>query len=133
MRKLYPANGFKYSYKLDTVTTKILTSFIYLIPIFVAGFVVKLQFDGVIHTIVKDYLLIFALIALAQFGYIFLAYFTINCFKINSALKCIRNILPAAIAGFSTMSSAAVMPLTIIGAENNAKNKDLAGAVIPLQ
>ena len=118
--------------KLDTVTTKILTSFIYLIPIFVAGFVVKLQFDGVIHTIVKDYLLIFALIALAQFGYILLVYFAINCFKISSALKSIRNILPAAIAGFSTMSSAAVMPLTIIGAENNAKNKDLAGAVIPV-
>jgi Na+/H+-dicarboxylate symporter len=29
------------------------------------------------------------------------------------------------------MSSAAVMPLTIMGAEENAKNKDLAGSVIP--
>jgi Na+/H+-dicarboxylate symporter len=39
--------------------------------------------------------------------------------------------LPAAISGFSTMSSAASMPLTIIGAENNAKNKDLVRSVIP--
>lgn len=39
--------------------------------------------------------------------------------------------LPAAISGFSTMSSAASMPLTIIGVENNAKNKDVALSVVP--
>ena len=39
--------------------------------------------------------------------------------------------IPAAVSGFSTMSSAASMPLTIIGAENSAKNKDLARSVIP--
>ena len=40
--------------------------------------------------------------------------------------------LPAAIAGFGSMSSAAAMPLTIIGAEKNSKNSDLARSVIPI-
>ena len=39
--------------------------------------------------------------------------------------------LPAAITGFSTMSSAAAMPLTILGAEENAKDPTLVRSVIP--
>lgn len=117
--------------KLNWLVSQILKCFMLVIPLFVAGFVVKLQYDGVIQTIIKDYSLIFLIIAAAQFGYIFTLYMIFNHFKWQAALRSIKNILPAAIAGFSTMSSAAVMPLTIIGAENNAKNKSLARSVIP--
>lgn len=117
--------------KLDWAVAKILHSFIYLIPVFVTGFVIQLQFDGVIQTIIKDYTLIFLLIALAQFSYILFAYAALNYFKPGKTLACVKNMLPAAIAGFSTMSSAAAMPLTLIGAGNNAKNKDLACSVVP--
>jgi len=116
---------------LEMIISKILTSFMYLIPIFVAGFIVKLQFDGVITMIIKDYALILAIIALAQFGYILLAYFLLSNGRAGEFLQSLKNMLPAAVSGFSTMSSAASMPLTIIGAENNAKDKDLAGSVIP--
>ena len=57
--------------------------------------------------------------------------FSSHNFKIKKLLISIENLLPAAISGFSTMSSAASMPLTIVGAENNAKFKDLARSVIP--
>lgn len=123
--------GYKIAEKLDRVIARLLNSFAYFIPLFVAGFVVKLQYDGVIHTLIKDYTMIFAVIALAQFSYILFAYFLLNGFRIQNAIRCVRNLLPAAIAGFSTMSSAAVMPLTIAGSENNAKNKALAASVIP--
>lgn len=116
---------------LDRIVTKILSSFAFLIPLFVAGFVVKLQFDGVMQTIIHDYAMIFTIIALAQFSYITLVYIGLNAFNYRTALHNIKNMLPAAIAGFSTMSSAAAMPLTIIGAESNAKNKTLAASVIP--
>jgi len=49
----------------------------------------------------------------------------------SPSAQSVKNMLPAAIAGFSTMSSAAAMPLTIIGAEKNCENKDLARSVIP--
>ncbi|MCT4634809.1 MAG: dicarboxylate/amino acid:cation symporter [Rickettsiales bacterium] len=115
----------------DIIVNKVLNWIVYAIPFFVAGFVVKLQSDGVVGIIIKDYGLIFLIIALAQFSYIILAYFILNNLKIKAALNNIKNMIPAAISGFSTMSSAASMPLIIIGAENNAKNKDLVRSVIP--
>jgi Na+/H+-dicarboxylate symporter len=117
--------------KLDKLTFMILDSFKFLIPVFVAGCVVKLQYDGVMEMILKDYAAIFCLIALAQFLYISLAFLALNNFNVRAALKAMKNFLPAALAGFSTMSSAAVMPLTIEGAANNAVDKDLARAVVP--
>ncbi len=127
--KCYPHLASKIATKMERWINKLLKGFTYLIPLFVAGFVVKLQYDGVVGTIIKDYTAIFALIALAQFSYITLAYFLLNGSK--GFISSIQNMLPAAISGFSTMSSAASMPLTIIGAESNAKNKDLARSVIP--
>ena len=117
--------------KMDAYIGQLLRGFTYFIPLFVAGFVVKLQSDGVIGVIIKDYTAIFALIAFAQFSYIALAYLLLNNFRVPDFLNNIKNMIPAAISGFSTMSSAASMPLTLIGAENNSKNKDIARSVIP--
>ncbi|HLB41526.1 MAG TPA: cation:dicarboxylase symporter family transporter [Gammaproteobacteria bacterium] len=117
--------------KLELLVTKILQLFIYLIPLFVTGYLIKLQADGVIMLILKDYALIFVLIASTQFIYITLAYLVLNRGKMLDFLNCIKNMLPAALSGFSTMSSAASMPLTIIGVENNTRNKTLARAVVP--
>lgn len=116
---------------LDRVLAKILGALTYFIPLFVAGFIVKLQHDGVVYTIMKDYTKIFAIIVVAQFGYIFLLYLALSKGNVKACLRSIRNMLPAAITGFSSMSSAAAMPLTIIGAENNAEDKDIARSVIP--
>jgi Na+/H+-dicarboxylate symporter len=116
---------------MERIISLILKGIVYLIPLFVAGFVVELQEDGVISTIAKDYTVIFAVIAMAQGTYLLLAYFLINKANFQQFINSLKNMLPAAISGFSTMSSAASMPLMIIGAENNSKNKDLANAVIP--
>lgn len=118
--------------QLDRVVLKILASFAYLIPLFVAGFIVKLQYDGAIQIIFKDYTVIFATIALALTTYLLFVYLALNNFHPMAALRSIKNMLPAAIAGFGAMSSAAAMPLTIAGAQSNAKNKDLARSVIPI-
>ncbi len=116
---------------LDKLVGKILHAFIYIIPLFVTGFVVKLQHDGVMSVIVKHYSIIFIIIAITQFSYILLGYFIFNQCRFQAFIQSVKNMLPAAISGFSTMSSAASMPLTILGAEKNAKNKTLAAAVIP--
>ena len=113
------------SIKLERFIFKIFKFFIYLIPLFVAGFIAKLQHDGVVVMLIKDYTLIFITIVLAQFSYLLLAYFFINKFKAKQLLISLKNMLPAAISGFSTMSSAASMPLTIVGAENNAMSAGL--------
>jgi hypothetical protein len=115
----------------EEVISKVLASLTFLIPLFVMGFVVKLQYDGVMTRIVEDYAFIFGIIAAAQFSYIAFLYLALNRFNIRTFLRCIQNMLPATIAGFSTMSSAAAMPLTIMGAEQNSENPDLVRSVIP--
>jgi Na+/H+-dicarboxylate symporter len=118
--------------RLDWFVLKILASFAYLIPLFIAGFMVKLQYDGVVQIIFKDYTLIFATIALALVTYISFLYLALNNFNFIKTLSAVRNMLPAAIAGFGAMSSAAAMPLTIAGCQANTKNKDLASSVVPM-
>jgi Na+/H+-dicarboxylate symporter len=115
----------------DKVVAKVLSVITFIIPFFIAGFVVKLQAEGVMETIMFEYSLIFIIIALAQFSYVTLIYFLANQFNLKRLQNSIKNMLPAAIAGFSTMSSAAAMPLTIIAAQKNTRNPDLAQSVIP--
>lgn len=117
--------------KLDYFVNKILKSFIHIIPFFIAGFIAKLEHDGIFSLIIKDYLTIFIITALSQVIYIFTYYLLVNKFNANNALINIRNMLPAAFVGLSSMSSAASLPVAIIGAEKNAHDKDLSKAVVP--
>ncbi len=127
----FPVWGRVVSFQMERIISYILKGIVTLIPLFVAGFVIKLQYDGVMTLIAKDYTTIFAMIAIAQLTYLLLAYFLINRGNISQFINSLKNMLPAAISGFSTMSSAASMPLMIIGAESNSKNKDIANSVIP--
>jgi Na+/H+-dicarboxylate symporter len=121
----------KASHYLDKAVNGILRGFIIAMPLFIAGFAMKLSHDGVIVRIVQDYAFIFALVAAAVFAYIALIYLFANKFHLANFTRSIKNMLPAAITGFGSMSSAAAMPLTIIAAEKNAKDPALARAVIP--
>ena len=129
--KLTPVPTAKISAHIEHTITKILQGIVCMIPIFVAGFVIKLQHDEVIGVIIRDYTAIFGCIALAQFSYIAFIYYFLSHGRVREFISSIKNMLPAAISGFSTMSSAASMPLTLMGAENNARNKDLARSVVP--
>lgn len=131
LSKLQPQKSMVLAHKIDRIVSMILGLILVLIPLFVAGFIVKLQYDGVVSVIIKDYSIIFLLIALAQFTYIGLAYLLLNQLRIPGFLRDLKNMLPAVISAFSTMSSAASMPLTLIGVENNVQNKELGRAVIP--
>lgn len=117
-----------YFEKIVDIALKAITM---VIPVFIAGFVVKLIHDRVMENIIHEYALIFILVAAAQFCYIAFIYMTANQFQLSSFGSSIRNMLPAAVAGFGSMSSAAAMPLTIIGAEKNTQNPNLTRLVIP--
>ncbi len=121
----------KLSSFLEKGVNRILHGFILAMPLFIAGFAMKLIFDGVIVKIVKDYALIFALISASVFGYIAIIYWAANNFRLKSFLGSIKNMLPAAMTGFGAMSSAAAMPLTLVGAEKNSQHPEIARAVIP--
>ncbi len=128
---LRPSLAEKLAAQMEKGVNWILRGFIVAMPLFIAGFAMKLAHDGLIVQIVKNYALIFAVIALAVFSYIIFIYLAINRFRIPRFLSSMKNMLPAAVAGFGSMSSAAAMPLTLTGVEKNAKDPSLARAVIP--
>ena len=126
-----PTMAEKISNRFEKVIEIALKCIIYVIPLFIAGFVVKLIHDKVMQNIVHDYALIFVLVACAQFAYVAFIYLVSNQFNLSGFVNSIKNMLPAAIAGFGSMSSAAAMPLTIVGAVKNSNNPDLTRLVIP--
>ncbi len=119
------------SLKIEKAIHTLLRGLLLLIPLFIAGFVIKMNHDKIMLTILRNYALIFALVAGAVFTYIALIYFIVNKCKWKPFVTSLKNMIPAAIAGFGSMSSAAAMPLTLIATEKNSQNPDLAKAIVP--
>lgn len=126
-----PVLADRISFWVEGVVSKMLKAILYLIPIFIGGFVIKLSHDRVMSHILQNYAMIFGLIACAVFSYILLFYVIVNRFHWRPFMQSIKNMLPAAITGFGSMSSAASMPLTILGAEKNARHPEFARSIIP--
>jgi len=129
--RIMPAATSRISALFEGAISRIFKVLTLIVPIFIAGFVLKLNHDKVIHTIAKDYARIFMLVAISVLSYISFVYFVANRFSLSKFIQSIKNMIPAAIAGFSSMSSAAAMPLTILGAEKNAKNPAFSRLAIP--
>ncbi len=128
---LKPSLGEKIAAHFQKYIDLFLKAFLYVIPLFIAGFIVKMMHDGVLSLILRNYAFIFALVATAVFTYIALIYFVATGCNRKAFVQSIKNMFPAVIAGFGSMSSAAAMPLTILATEKNSKNPDLAGSIIP--
>lgn len=103
--------------KIDMFVGILLKALTNCIPVFIAGFVIKLQYDGEIGIILKDYSRIFMVIFTTQMSYTFIILCFLSEFKLAKVASIYKNLLPAMITGFSTMSSAAALPLSIIAAQ----------------
>jgi Na+/H+-dicarboxylate symporter len=105
--------------------------FIPLVPLFILGFALKLQHDGVLQQISETYGPILAVIAIVQCLYTTFLYGLASHFSLKKWGGFIKNMLPAMLTGFSSMSSAAAMPLTLKGADENTNHNPLVKVIIP--
>ena len=102
-----------------------------ILPLFVLGFIVKMQFEGTLTVIVREYAPILGLIAVLAYGYI-LAWLLILCGNNwRLAWQKLRNLLPSVMIGLFSMSSAAAIPATIEASEKNLQNPKIARFVVP--
>lgn len=115
----------------DRIIGILLQGFLYVIPLFISGFVLKMFHDGLMFSLFKQYGLILVLVACSVFAYILLIHFFASRLQSLSFRQSMQNMLPAVLTGFGSMSSAAAMPLTLIGVEKNSKNSDFAKSLIP--
>ncbi len=123
----------KIAQAFETLTNLILKMVIRFIPFFILGCVIKIRHDGTLLHIFKDYIQIFIIIGMSQILYVLCAFLILNKFSIKNLFYNLKNMFPAMLSGFTTMSSAASMPLTILGIQSNSKNnRDFTTATVPI-
>lgn len=105
--------------------------FMPLLPVYILGFLLKMQYEGSLIEIANNYSKVLIAIFILITIYLFLMYLFAAKFNFSRAIKFIKEMLPAGITGFSTMSSTATMPVTLKATEKNLGHKAFADFVIP--
>lgn len=112
---------------------KILTyGFIPFLPLYILGFLLKIRTEGVLACLMQQYGSAFLLIVSLQYVYLLWLFFVACGFSISRAITAIKNALPSYITAFSTMSSAAAIPISIENAQKNTGNRELANVAMPI-
>ncbi len=118
--------------KMDSIIMSLLNKFfVPLTPLFIFGFALKLQHENTLQLVCLHYSKLLLVILLAASAYILTLYFIFNRCRIVPFKESIRNMLPALLTGFSTMSSAASMPLTLIAVKKNTQEGEIANGLVP--
>lgn len=121
-----------YCIKLNKIVAFFMVKiFVRSLPLFIAGFLLKLLTEGELKQLMEKQLWATLSIILLIGGYLCLWFVIAAGFRFSRLKEIFVNILPAMITAFSTMSSAATMPLALQAAEKNTKAPVLARAVLP--
>ncbi len=101
------------------------------LPMFVLGFIIKMQYEGTLTLIIREYAMLLGIVAILAYGYMFTLMFFLSEQNLKKTLQKFKNLLPSVLIGLFSMSSAAAIPTTIEGSQKNLQNKDLATFVVP--
>lgn len=122
-----------YANKLNQIVMFFMSQvFVRLLPIFIMGFLLKLFYEGELMQLMNKQLWATLSVILLIFGYLIIWFIVAAGFRLGRLKEIFVNILPAMITAFSTMSSAATLPLALEAAEKNTKDKTLAFSIIPM-
>ncbi|HEV7735774.1 MAG TPA: cation:dicarboxylase symporter family transporter [Chlamydiales bacterium] len=102
-----------------------------LIPLFILGFVARMVKTEFFHQMFSQYAELFVWLPVFMALYIGALFFIGSGFSIQTCLRNMQNLLPAAGMAFSSGCSLSTMPWTIEGTSKNLRTPDLAKAVIP--
>lgn len=116
---------------LETFSTKFFKYLLPLMPFFIIGTAIKLQSDGILASILEQYLPVLVAFIITAFGVILIQLAILSKASIRKMGNYVKNIVPALVTAFGSMSSAAAMPLTVKGAEQNVSDAKNADIIIP--
>lgn len=102
-----------------------------LLPLFILGFVFKLEQDQLLEKALRIYGPVFFIVVGTQLTYMIFLYMAVAKFSIKKFWFYIKNVLPATITGLSTLSSAATMPVLILCTEKNLDQPEVADIIVP--
>lgn len=101
-----------------------------IIPLFIFGFMLKLQKDDILEQMITVYSKVFIITLIAMITYITAMYTVLAKGNVFKALRYMRDFFPAAITAFSTMSSMAAYPVTLECAQQISKNPRLTQGIL---
>jgi Na+/H+-dicarboxylate symporter len=105
--------------------------FIPCLPIYVFGFCLKLSYEKALIHLFNAYGKVFLLSLLLVMSYILLLYVIGAAGNLKLVWSRIKSMAPAGLTGFSTMSSAATMPVTLKCTHEVTQDRHLTDLVIP--
>jgi Na+/H+-dicarboxylate symporter len=101
------------------------------LPIFIFGFIIKMQHEGSLLLVIKEYSVLLSIVAILTYGYMFSIMFFLSGRNLKNSIAKFKNLLPGVLIGLFSMSSAAAIPNTIEGSEKNLDDPNIARFVIP--
>lgn len=120
-------------YRFKVIVEDILRyGFIPTLPLYVFGFLLKIQHEGIFTELFRHYSNAFILIFSVQAFYLFFFYLAATGFSLKRCFRAIKNAFPSYLTAFSTMSSMIALPISIDAAEKNTGNPALAEMSMPI-
>lgn len=118
--------------KLQNIITLFLEKcFIPCLPLYILGFLLKMDREGNLGVLFKNYAQVFVIICVLLIAYILIMYLFAANFSLKKFQSSLKQMSAAGITGFSTISSALAMPVTIKATENNISDNRFARLIIP--
>lgn len=105
--------------------------FVPVLPLFVGGFVAKLNYEGALDNMFSDYGPLILLIILFQLAYCFILLLLASNFSISKGLGILKSLIPPYLTGMMTMSGAAALPLSILSIKKHLKTPEIAEGFLP--
>jgi len=115
----------------DNVTKVFNNYFVPLLPLFIFGFFVKLQYEGAIASLFTGYGKVLLMVIPMLVGYISFLFLTVNRFNMKNTIQHMKDSFLATLTGFTTTSSIASLPLMVKAAQKHTSRKDYVEFVIP--
>lgn len=115
----------------NKATMALKIGFIPFLPLYVLGFIVKLSCDGQLHNLIQGCAKTALFIWFLIIAHLTFWYYVGSGFNMKKAFTAIKNMLPAGLTGFTTMSSSATMPVTLECMEKNLKDPAFANFFAP--
>ncbi len=133
VRKIIPQKSDIIAKKLADIAFFLLKRvLIPIMPVFILGFILKLQHDRVLLTIFRDYIVIFIIMIIIIYVYVILLYGVASSFRVKDWLASMKNMLPALITAIATSSSSATIPVTLEGSKKNVKEPNIVDSIVPV-
>ncbi len=103
-----------------------------ILPIYILGIFVNFSASGIILNTFAGYIGVLCLVIILQFIWLLVLYTTAGIISKQNPFSLLRNMLPAYMTAFGTMSSVSTIPVSIRSIKKNRVHESIVNVTVPL-